>query len=82
MSKLIPVGTFVMVEDNFHGDFFGYVYEAEVDTQGDNQYYIDCRSESRRGEYPELFSDPQLVSRVDWHLIWELPEQHGTHITY
>lgn len=29
MRKLIPVGTFVMVEDCLHGDFFGYVYSAK-----------------------------------------------------
>ena len=82
MRKLIPVGTFVMVEGCLHCDFFGYVYSAKVDARGDNAYYIDWRSEARRSEYPELFLDPDLSTSEDWHLIWDLPVEHGTHITY
>lgn len=83
MRKLIPVGTFVLVEDKcLRLSFFGYVYSARVDAGGDNEYYIDCRSEERRSECPELFLDPQLDNKADWHIIWDLPDRHGTYITY
>lgn len=81
MRRLIPVGTLVLVESNLHGDFIGYVYQAEVDKQGSNQYYIDCRSEERRAEHPQMFLDPDLSTFEDWHLVWD-DAYTGTSITY